>query len=208
MRSVIALHHRELSTTEAHSHVISHNLSDGATIINREPCREVKCSLSSYLCCKIPLYIKREVTLVISRDVSLIVVIQLTKRDDSVYPGTDHPFRKSLEKETVNYLCCYNETNDNKSQIIGLSSCIRKSNGWRKLNVIRNRLIHFGVNISSNAIIYIRTKLIVTDELQPLKESLKETKATWNLIYILTKRKMYIRWSFPIQIEKPKFQNP
>ena len=52
MRSVIALHHCELSTTEAHSHVISHNLSDGATIINREPCREVKCSLSSYLCCK------------------------------------------------------------------------------------------------------------------------------------------------------------
>ena len=52
MRSVIALHHRELSTTEAHSHVISHTLSDGATIINREPCREVKCSLSDYLCCK------------------------------------------------------------------------------------------------------------------------------------------------------------
>ncbi|KAF2534824.1 hypothetical protein F2Q70_00033511 [Brassica cretica] len=52
MRSVIALHHRELSTTEAHSHVISHTLSDGATIINREPCREVKCSLSGYLCCK------------------------------------------------------------------------------------------------------------------------------------------------------------
>ncbi|KAF3532129.1 hypothetical protein DY000_02038836 [Brassica cretica] len=40
MRSVIALHHCELSTTEAHSHVISHTLSDGATIINREPCRE------------------------------------------------------------------------------------------------------------------------------------------------------------------------
>ncbi|KAG5389258.1 hypothetical protein IGI04_030799 [Brassica rapa subsp. trilocularis] len=52
MRSVIALHHRELSTTEAHSHVISHTLSDGATIINREPCREVKCPLSGYLCCK------------------------------------------------------------------------------------------------------------------------------------------------------------
>ncbi|WZZ44405.1 hypothetical protein YC2023_040664 [Brassica napus] len=52
MRSVIALHHRELSTTEAHSHVIIHTLSDGATIINREPCREVKCSLSGYLCCK------------------------------------------------------------------------------------------------------------------------------------------------------------
>ncbi|KAG5388510.1 hypothetical protein IGI04_030051, partial [Brassica rapa subsp. trilocularis] len=52
-------------------------------------------------------------------------VIQLTKRDDSVYPGTDHPFRKritsfltqGLEKETVNHLCCYNETNDNKFQI-------------------------------------------------------------------------------------------
>ncbi|KAH0914829.1 hypothetical protein HID58_029275, partial [Brassica napus] len=29
-----------------------HTLSDGATIINREPCREVKCPLSSYLCCK------------------------------------------------------------------------------------------------------------------------------------------------------------
>ncbi|KAH0923090.1 LOW QUALITY PROTEIN: hypothetical protein HID58_023108, partial [Brassica napus] len=41
-----------LSTTEAHSHVISHPLSDRTTIINREPCREVKCSLSSYLCCK------------------------------------------------------------------------------------------------------------------------------------------------------------
>ncbi|KAG5378968.1 hypothetical protein IGI04_026810, partial [Brassica rapa subsp. trilocularis] len=24
------------------------------------------------------------------------VVIQLTKKDDSVYPGTDHPFRKSI----------------------------------------------------------------------------------------------------------------
>lgn len=53
-----------------------------------------------------------------------------------------------------------------------------------------------------------RTIFFVTDEIKPLKESLKETKATWNLIYILTKRKMYIRWSFPIQIEKPKFQNP
>ena len=49
MRSVIALHHRELRTTEAHRHVISHTLSDGATIINRE----VMCSLSSYLCCKV-----------------------------------------------------------------------------------------------------------------------------------------------------------
>ena len=49
MWSVIALHHRELSKTEAHSHVISYNLSDGATIINRE----VMCSLSSYLCCKV-----------------------------------------------------------------------------------------------------------------------------------------------------------
>ncbi|KAG5388446.1 hypothetical protein IGI04_029987, partial [Brassica rapa subsp. trilocularis] len=52
-------------------------------------------------------------------------VIQLTKRDDSVYSGTDHPLRKritsfltqGLEKKTVNHLCCYNETNDNKSQV-------------------------------------------------------------------------------------------
>ncbi|KAG5393683.1 hypothetical protein IGI04_023646, partial [Brassica rapa subsp. trilocularis] len=52
-------------------------------------------------------------------------VIQLTKRHDSVYPGTDLPFQKritsfltqGLEKEPVNYLCCYNETNDKKSQI-------------------------------------------------------------------------------------------
>ncbi|WZZ20888.1 hypothetical protein YC2023_122275 [Brassica napus] len=58
------------------------------------------------------------------------VVIQLTKRDDSVYPGTDHPFRKritsfltqGLEKESVNHLCCYNETNDNKSQRESVSS--------------------------------------------------------------------------------------
>ena len=52
MWSVISLHHRELSTTEAHSHVISHTLSHRTTIINRELRREVKCSLSSYLCCK------------------------------------------------------------------------------------------------------------------------------------------------------------
>lgn len=51
----------------------------------------------------------------------------------------------------------------------------RKSNGWRKLNVIRNRLVHFGVNISTNVIIYIKTNPFVTDELKPLKESLKET---------------------------------
>ncbi|WZZ32940.1 hypothetical protein YC2023_016341 [Brassica napus] len=31
------------------------------------------------------------------------------------------PFEKGLEKETVNHLCCYNETNDNKSQIIQIS---------------------------------------------------------------------------------------
>ncbi|KAG5397788.1 hypothetical protein IGI04_019602, partial [Brassica rapa subsp. trilocularis] len=60
-------------------------------------------------------------------------VIQLTKRDDSVYLGTDHPFRKritsfltqGLEKETVNHLCCYNETNDNKFSVI--STKIKKS---------------------------------------------------------------------------------
>ncbi|KAG5393491.1 hypothetical protein IGI04_023454, partial [Brassica rapa subsp. trilocularis] len=57
-------------------------------------------------------------------------VIQLTKRDDFVYPGTYHPFRKrityfltqGLEKKTVNHLCCYNETNDNKSQRESVSS--------------------------------------------------------------------------------------
>lgn len=57
-----------------------------------------------------------------------------------------------------------------------------------------------------------RTNFFVTDEIKPLKESLKETKATWNLIYKLDKkrrrRKMCIWWSFPIQIEKPKFRSP
>lgn len=28
---------------------------------------------------------------------------------------------QGLEKETVNHLCCYNETNDNKSQVIQIS---------------------------------------------------------------------------------------
>ena len=28
---------------------------------------------------------------------------------------------QSLEKEIVNHLCCYNETNDNKSQVIQIS---------------------------------------------------------------------------------------
>lgn len=42
--------------------------------------------------------------------------------------------------------------------------------------MIRNRLVHFGVNISTNVIIYIKTNPFVTDELKPLKESVKETK--------------------------------
>ncbi|KAH0917598.1 hypothetical protein HID58_025258 [Brassica napus] len=61
----------------------------------------------------------------VSTGLRLLLVIQLTKRDDFVYPGTDHPFRKritsfltqGLEKETVNHICYYNETIDNKSQI-------------------------------------------------------------------------------------------
>ncbi|KAG5394096.1 hypothetical protein IGI04_024059 [Brassica rapa subsp. trilocularis] len=43
---------KEMMSLLGYDGAISHTLSDRTTIINREPCCEVKCSLSSYLCCK------------------------------------------------------------------------------------------------------------------------------------------------------------
>ncbi|KAH0922578.1 hypothetical protein HID58_022596, partial [Brassica napus] len=76
-------------------------------------------------------------------------VIQLTKRDDSVYPGTYHPFRKritsfltqGLEKKTVNHLCCYNETNDNKSQISVKCDCLKHNAFSEHTSMINTSII-------------------------------------------------------------------
>ena len=57
-----------------------------------------------------------------------------------------------------------------------------------------------------------RTNFFVTDEIKPLKESLKETKATWNLIYKLDKKKKKRKNVHLVELShinrKAKFRNP